>query len=261
MPVNFKQKNRLFFGAGGALIALFLLSFLFVGFPPSFLKKGSLFFIRPLLFVKQKTETAINMVVLPFKEKKFLVDENIFLRQKVAEIETKNDYYAAVAKENKELKIVFNQKKEDDDLLVASILARPGYGIYNSIVIDAGLNDGVRQGMRVTAFNEVLLGYISEASAETSIVKLVSYPKEETNVFIGGSMAAIAVGRGGENLEIELPEDVDVRVGDEVVTLGTDYLLLGIVENIEKSEVSPFQKIFLRLAVNAQEIRYVYLRK
>jgi rod shape-determining protein MreC len=261
MRRNIKKNKKLLwaFLLAGAFIALFLAFFL-KALPPRFVTKSALFLAQPLISVKNKVAVFVEHNSSVFKEKRGLKDENISLKQKILELQTKQKFVNALLEENKRLKSVFSFD-EKRSLVIASIISRPGYGIYNALVIDAGSKEGVEEGMIVTAFGNVLLGYVVDVMPNISRVKLVSYPEEETNVFIGGRVSAIAVGLGGENMEVALPNDLSIKVGDNITTFGVNSLFLGIVEEIIKSPADPFQKIIFRLPLNIQELRFVYLIK
>lgn len=195
-----------------------------------------------------------------FKNKKELESENIFLKQKLSEFQTREKFSRFFEEENERLKelFLFSKKRE---LLISSILLRPGYGVFNSIVVDSGSNDGIENGMPVIAFDNIFLGHVFEVMPRVSKIKMVSFPEEETNVFVGNKISAIAVGLGGENMEIILPHDIDINKGDIITTLDTEPLFLGVVDEIMKDPSNPFQKIIFRLPVNIQELRYVFLVK
>ncbi len=245
---------------GSAFIALFLIIFLFTGFPPAFATKILLDVSNPFLSFKTKTVSFISGSLAGFKAKSALEKENGFLKEKLAQLETKESLSDSVFDENRNLKGVL-LRDDKRQFILASIISRPGFGSYNYLTIDAGTKDGVKEGTVATAYGDVLMGYVSEAGYMTSQVKLISFPDKETNVYIQNSVSAIAVGLGGENAEIILPHDVDVKIGSSITTLDTHHLLLGFAEKIIKEPTDPFQKIIFRIPVNIQELRYLYLIK
>jgi hypothetical protein len=111
-----------------------------------------------------------------------------------------------------------------------------------------------------------LLGYVTDVFPQTSKVKLVSFHEEETNALIesvstGAKISALAIGRGGGDMEIKIPSSIEVHSGDRIMTPGTYPLILGIVERAEINLSDPFQKIFFRLPLNLQELKYVMIEK
>ncbi len=103
---------------------------------------------------------------------------------------------------------------------------------------------------------------MADVFPDMSKIKLISSFGEETNVLLESSgIPAIAVGRGGENFEIMLPRAVKVDIGERVITLGNQPMLIGIVEKIEHQTTDPLQKIIFRLPVNIQYLNRVFLLK
>ncbi len=245
---------------GSALFALFLIYFLFESFPPSFLSQDLMYVANPIFSVKNKVLGAFSGVFSVFLSKRGLQNDINSLKEKIMELETRNQEVDMLRKENDELKSAL-LRTDGKQMILASIISRPGYGIYNSLLIDAGSKSGVQTGMRVTAFGTVLLGYASDVSENSTRVKLVSFPDLETNVYMNGTTSAVAKGMGGENLEITLPNAIEVAEGGAITTLDTDFLLLGRADRIIKSPNDPFQKIIFRIPVNIQELRHVYLIK
>jgi rod shape-determining protein MreC len=242
------------------LAVLFLFFYFLGGFPPPFVEKGFFFMSQPLVSLKSKVLDVFERNIVLFLSKKELQAENIFLKQRVSELEATGELSKFFEEENLEIKESFSYDKRRG-LMISSILLRPGYGIYNSLIIDSGSDEGVENGMSAIAFGNVFLGYVFETTSSTGKVKLISFPGEETNVFVGNKISAIAVGLGGENLEIVLPHNVDVRKGDIITTLDTNPLYLGTVSEIKRDLADPFQRIIFRLPVNIQELRYVFLVK
>lgn len=230
------------------------------GFPPAFLKQGFFFVSQPFVFLRSGAENFLERNLTVLENKKQLEEENNFLKQRIREYELKEEFSVFFEEENKALKklLLFEGERE---LMISSILSRPGYGIYNSLIVDLGSDRGAVNGMPVVALGDVFLGHIFETAPKMSKIKMVSFPGMETNVFVGNKISAIAVGLGGENLEIVLPGDVIINEGDVITTLDTAPLFLGSVASIEKDPADPFQRILFRLPVNIQELRYVFLVK
>ncbi len=178
----------------------------------------------------------------------------------IPELEAKILICEAIEKQNEELKTLLSRAGEEK-YAVASVLSRPPQSPYDVLIIDAGSEQGIENGMQVTAYGDILLGYVSEVFAKTSKVKLISFSREETNVYIADSnISAIAVGMGGENLEITLPRSIEIKSGDRITTLGMNPLAIGIAERVEIDPADPFQKILFRLPVNIQEMKYVMIK-
>jgi cell shape-determining protein MreC len=147
-----------------------------------------------------------------------------------------------------------------------SVISRPPQSPYDILIIDDGSDSGVRQGAKALFSTDVLLGYVSEVFGKTSKIKLVSFPGEETSVMIepvsgGTKISALAVGRGGGEMEIKIPSAIEIHSGDLIKTPGNYPLILGAVEKIETNLSDPFQLILFRLPINLQELDKIMIEK
>lgn len=253
-----KRKKRLILG--GAFFALFLVVYLIDGFPPAFLRKTFFLAVDPIVLLQDKVGSFFGRTISYFKNKSFLDAENIFLKEKIMELETRLQFTEVTETRNRELEEVFSIKGERNFVL-ASITARPGYGFYNELFVDSGLDSGFKEGAPVTAFGKILIGHIFEVGSSWSRVRLISFPGKETNVFIADKMAAITMGAGSENMEISLPSSVEVSVGEIVMTLEKNPLIVGYIEKIILEEGDSLQKIIFRLPLNIQQLHHVYIIK
>jgi len=243
----------------GALAALFLALILFNGPVGHFLSKPVMAVGRPFLTMSDSLKTWWQENIFLLEKKENLESENKILRQKIEKLKIKAALLGA--KEKDEGKFAnFLPKTSGRKYLTASILSRPPQNPYDTLLIDAGSKDGVKEGMTATAYGDVFLGYISEVFGNTSKITLASFPERETNVMLASSsISAMAVGRGGGNFEIILPRSLKVSPGEAVIIPGRHPMLMGIVEKILADFSDPFQKILFRLPVNIQELKYVTL--
>lgn len=195
-----------------------------------------------------------------FKEKQSLEEDNRSLKEKVRELESGILFCNILEEENNRLKEAFS-RKEDQNYIIAFVISRPPKSPYDILIIDAGSENGIQNGMEISAYGNILIGYAVEVNQKTSKVKLVSFPKEEISAMLmDANVPAVAIGQGAGNFEIDLPKAVEVKEGDKVVTLGINPLLLGIVEKIISNPSDPFQKILFRLPINIQELNYVMVK-
>ncbi|KKS14478.1 MAG: hypothetical protein UU71_C0025G0010 [Parcubacteria group bacterium GW2011_GWB1_41_6] len=256
-----KKKTALVAYFGGA-IGIFLILLLI--FSPSLnqpLVRLGLEATKPFLLSKIKMEKWFRINSAVFHEKKELIKELDVLKEKTGQLEAALLEGESLKQENKNILSLVNRKQERNYVL-AAVLFKPPQVFYDSLVIDAGINQGLAPGMAVTAYGNILLGYVSDVSSSASKVKLISSLNEETNaVFQDSGLSVVALGKGGENFEISLPRSVEVKIGETITNLEINPLLVGIVERIEKNDASPFQKIFFRLPLNLNYLRYVLVIK
>lgn len=257
--IKAKKKKRKFLA--GALIALILVVVIFPEFSFRIVNRPLFYAAKPFLKTKAGVLNWWNRTLTMWDDKKMLSGENKALREKIMGLETKIVLLEILEKENAMLKAALSQE-EKREFILASIISRPPVNPYDMLIIDAGSSNGVKQGMPVTAFGNVLLGYATDVFEDISKVKLISSFNEETNIILGSSgISAIAVGTGGENFKITLPRQLKIEAGEKVLTLGTQPYLIGFVEKIESQVTDPYQKIIFRFPMNIQYLNQVFLLK
>jgi len=253
-----KKKRRLL---AGAIVALILIIIFFKIFSFNFVNRAALYAVKPFLYLSSGISHKWEGLKTDFSDKKRLQEENDALREKISRLEIKNALNEVSEKENIFLKSVFSAE-EAKKFIVAAVISRPPLSPYDILIIDAGIKEGVREGMPVSAAGNVLLGYVTDVSEGISKIKLISSFNEETNVVLESSgVSAIAAGAGGENFKITLPRQIKVETGEKVLTLGIQPYLLGFVEKIESQPTDPYQKIIFRLPLNIQNLNRVFLLK
>jgi len=208
-------------------------------------------------FVAEKKDS----IVFLFRNKQSMGEELNYLREINIELENEIILLESTKKENEELKILLS-RPEKKSYILGSIISRPPQSPYDMIVIDAGSDAGVKNGMRAVAYGSVLIGHVVEVFTNTSKIKLVSYPGEETNLIMeNGKISAIGLGLGGGNIEVKIPSSVKINSGDKINTEGTSHYLLGTADKIEADALNPFQKIIFRMPVNLNELQKIGLEK
>ncbi len=245
------------------LYALLLIVLVSERFSFGFLNKSIFYLLRPVFDARGRIINLWQDCLVSLKDKKDLQDENFSLRGKISELETKNMILSGnflKSEDGSDQNILVGS--DSQKFLTASVIFRPPQTPYDMLIIDSGSNQGIKEGMQAIVFGNILLGYVAEVFPDTSKIKLISSFHEETNVVLESSnIPAIAVGLGGENFEIILPRPISVNLGERIIKLGNQPLLVGIVEKIENQNADPFQKIIFRLPLNIQYLKSVSLLK
>ena len=196
-----------------------------------------------------------------FKNKQSLDEELNYLKERNIELENEIISLESAKKENEELKILLS-RPDKKSYILGSIVSRPPQSPYDTIITDAGSDNGVKQGMRAIAYGSVLIGHVVEVFPVASKIKLVSYPGEETNLIMeNAKISAIGLGLGGGNIEVKIPSSVKINSGDKINTEGTSHYLLGTADKIEADALNPFQKIIFRMPVNLNELQKIGIEK
>lgn len=190
------------------------------------------------------------------KSKETILNENRELKNKLLEIDYQRADIEILTIENKQLRSLL-EREEVPETLQAFILARPPQTLYDVLIIDIGKKKGLKGGEKVF-FRNILLGEIIEVFEKTASVRLLSSGGFETKAYIDRiNLPVIIIGKGSGNFESKLPKDANVEIGDFLIIPGERGKLLGQVEEIESNPSSSFIKIFFRLPLNLQEIRWV----
>lgn len=195
-----------------------------------------------------------------FRLKRSLVSENEALQEEVARMQ------AQVLDRNLlEEKVTALEESlgrtGSDNRIVAHVLAGPGRSPYDTLVIDAGTEQGIALADRVVYAGAGVIGEIIEVYSSSAKVKLFSSPGENTPILIGAqAIPVVAHGRGMGNFEADVPRGSLVIEGDKAMVPG-ESLILGIVGAIEETPAEPFTRVFLRTSFNIATIRSVEVIK
>lgn len=194
--------------------------------------------------------------IADLKDKESLYAENAELKESLERLSLQLENQKLITEENARLKEIFG-RVEGKETVLARVLAKPNRSLYDTLVIDIGLENKVKEGDLVVVSQSVI-GKIARISENSSKVKLFSSPGEEINVYIGEkNIPTVAYGLGAGNFEIKLPKDAEVKEGDIVSSPESGAEVLGLVGAIEKKESDSFQKIFVKSPINISELRWV----
>ena len=210
----------------------------------------------PLWRLQVRVTTATSFILSPFRLKATLVRENNALREKLEEQALHILEQEGMERENRELRALLG-RSEEPQRIVAGVLKRPGQLPYDTLILDAGVKNGVFVGDKVVV-RGVAIGEISSVLARTSTALLYSSPGKEEEVLVGSTATAVqAVGRGGGNFEAQIPRGITVAEGDSVELPGLSGGQLGVVEAVIDKPTDSFIRILFKLPVNLRELRFV----
>lgn len=214
--------------------------------------------LRPMLVAGGGISEKFSNLSVYFKFKSTLQQENENLKSQLGEVWAKVANYNSVLDENSKLKDILGRKNEKTNLVLASILSKPNQTPYDTIIIDAGQKQGIREGGLVLASGFVPIGLVSLAYPDSSKVILFSNPGEKTEIVIAGRDVFMQlVGRGGGNFEMVLPRDFFIEKGAEVHLPGIIPYVVAKVETIISDPRDAFQKALLASPVNIFELKFV----
>jgi len=256
-----KIKKRKIYKISGAIVVLILVIYFHTGIFNG-LSTAAHFVFRPVIVLGNNLGNKLSSIGVYFKSKEALSIENENLKAQILADEAARANFTTTIDENNKMKEILGNKKVTADFILAGILSKPNQSLYDTLLIDRGVKEGIAIGKKVFALGNIPIGYIGEVYGNSAKVILFSSPGERTEVVINGKAVFMtAVGRGGGNFEMVLPRDFVLDIGTEIDLPGIDVHVLGTVQTIISDPRDSFQKALLASPVSIQELKFVEVEK
>jgi rod shape-determining protein MreC len=190
--------------------------------------------------------------------------ENASLKKELSRLEIENSKYQELLLENQRLQKLLNfQKSTDEPLLPARVIGWDSSGLFRSILIDKGEDDGLTVNMPVVS-SEGVVGRVVSVSSHYAQVLLITDQNSAVDGLLQRSRARGTLkGRGtGDCFFDYVIKTSDVAVGDAIVTSGMGGmfpkgLLLGMVSEIRESPHEFFKQVQVEPAVDLSKVEEV----
>lgn len=214
-------------------------------------------------------------MIQDFCSLKDVLEENKILKSNIEKIES-------LETENTELKQEINKMKEelnldrvlsDYDYLNATVISRNSFYWYNTLTIDKGSHNGIKEGM-VVVNSTGLIGKIENVSTFSSDVKLITTNDTNNKISVSimnGDNKLTGVINGYDYsdgyLKVEgISNTATVNVGDAVYTSGLggvfpSGILIGHVENLTTDVYDLSKIINVKPSADFDDINYVTILK
>lgn len=254
-----KEKRKRFFRIAIGVIAFLVLFYFRVGIWGgfSFVSQG---FFRSVLVMGNSLGKKIGDLGAYFVSKSSLSSQNENLYLQLREEEARVLNYNSVLAENESLKEILGRKNINKNVILGVILSKPNQSLYDTLVVDVGIDKGVEINDMVFALGNIPIGYITEVYSNSSKVVLFSNAGEKTQVILKEKNIFMEmIGRGGGNFEMIIPRDLVVENGDQVIMPGNNPYVLALVESTISDPRDPFTKVLLTSPVNVQELKFVQI--
>lgn len=187
-----------------------------------------------------------------------LREENLSLRNQIVLLEE-----ARLENETLRQQLDFKSAVPSYTLLPAEVIGRDPSNLLQYLIIDRGSDDGIALAMPVLTA-EALVGRISEVSAHSAKVMLISDPSSSVSCLIQRTRATGVVQGYPDNelVMLYIPQGDTVAPGDMVLTsgLGGNFpkrLVVGQVESVTSSDVDMFQEAKVEPAVSLADLEMV----
>ncbi|MFA6251435.1 MAG: rod shape-determining protein MreC [Candidatus Paceibacterota bacterium] len=189
------------------------------------------------------------------KENHNLIEENMWIRLSMAD-------YQVLKNDLDELKKVMGRIPDVENFILGNILTKPNHSPYDTLIIDIGGSNDIREGNSVYANGNIPIGNISKVYDKTSLVSLYTNPGQKTEGFIDGTNASVELtGRGGGNFEMIIPIELIVEKGTIVYLPSSTSLVIAQVDEVISKPSDPFKKVILSSPVNVQNLKWVQVKK
>ncbi|MFA4981207.1 MAG: rod shape-determining protein MreC [Candidatus Omnitrophota bacterium] len=193
-----------------------------------------------------------------------LREENGILRDKISLLSRKLEEAKMVYDENERLKSFINFRKAVPHTTIpAQVIGRDPANWSNSIIIDKGLSNGIRQDRAVLSVKG-LVGRVVEAGRRSSRILLITDPNSKVGVLIQKNrQGGILVGRpDGMCKMIYIALDSDVAKGDKIITAGfgpifPKDILVGEVTGISKEPGRLYKTAIVRTTDDLSKLEEV----
>ena len=198
-------------------------------------------------------------------QRKQVQAENEELKLKLQELLAENSSLQELGKENKILREALEiGPAKEFRLTMAEVIAKDISD--DTLLINIGSQDGIQKDMPVITQQKALLGKIIEIYDKFSRVRLISYKDNSFDAGITASdITGVVKGEGNLKLLLDLiPQKAPVQAGELVISssLGGIYpkgLLVGLIKEIKKSDIGPFQQAEISPFFNIAELKDVFI--
>ncbi len=172
-------------------------------------------------------------------------EENALLRESIAQLELQLQQENALARQARSLHRLLELRNSTELLtLTAQVIAVDATPWFRTFMVDRGSGDGVRQDFAVIAPNGVVGRVVGVPGPRAAKVQLLIDRNAAAGALIERTRAAgVVTGVDGQSLlRMDYVSNLeDVRIGDAVVTSGTDGIypkgfVIGTVRDVQRGD-------------------------
>lgn len=197
-----------------------------------------------------------------YQEAQKLKIDNEDLKHQINQLIYDKSELEAYKLENEKLRSLLNFKTgKDFDLLLAKVISKDS-NKANTLIINRGTKDGVKEGLAAVVDNGVIIGKVVNASENLSMILLLTDKLSQLAVSTQdiNKASGLAEGEYGLSLKVSLiPQDLDIQEGDLFITSGTEPgiprgLIIGKVNRITSKENELFKSATISLPLDYSEL-------
>jgi rod shape-determining protein MreC len=241
-------------------------------------------FIAPLQQGVDRLAQGIRSIPLGLGDLQRLRRENSELQAEVARLRSLVIGLKEAEDENRSLRdqLGFSQANPTYDLLPAQVIGRDPDNFVQTLTIDKGTRDGVREGKVVVAAGRVsvsdsavsadqlvvqgLVGRVIEAGPNYARVLLISDLSSAVNTVAQGTQAeGLLVGQGHSGLQVKyVPQGDRLAPGVVLLTSGLGgvfprSLVVGVVTDVQSKDQATFQTATVAPLIDLSRLNVVFV--
>ncbi|MBX4215832.1 hypothetical protein KW797_02705 [Candidatus Parcubacteria bacterium] len=186
--------------------------------------------------------TNLRAIGTIFSDKEALMTENERLAGEVTRLQELANSAEGLAAENERLAALLDGKGKHT--IVAPILVAPNRSPYDTFVVGAGSDRGVREGADVFAGNS-LIGSVEAVSPRSARIALFSSPGKVFAARINAVSPVEVAGRGGGSFEAVVPRGTGIKEGDAVTVPALERISIGTVAAVLTDARDPLEKLLI----------------
>lgn len=258
MKTRFPQKSNKRDLLAGTLVAAIFLLFFTHAFES--LQTAGISLVKPALAIREDvTEKIKGTSKKLLSSKQELAEEVARLS---AEVERMENSLAVLPELENELAFYreIHGREEAREMIVGKVISRPPFSPHDYLLLDAGLEQGIKKGALAESRSGALLGKIALVKRDHSFVMLFSSPDKKTSAILPGGEEVLLSGLGSGNFYLELPKDAPLKKNDRLLDPASGKPL-AVVSTIITSESNPFMEIYLRSSADLNTLDRVLIAK
>jgi rod shape-determining protein MreC len=261
-----QRYSSLFVGIFLLISSLFILLSNSEGKSINFLHKEVLQVAMPL---QKGINTGVKEIINIWSSYIYLVnlkEENDQLKKTIARLKRDNQIlYEKALSVDRLRKLLLFKENIDLNLIPARVIGEDPSSLFKTIIIDKGLNDGVKEGAGVIATNGVVGHVISVSNSASKVILIIDHNSAVDAIIQRSRVRGILEGEGGNTCRLKyVPRRNDVKINDIIISSGFDRkfpkgILIGKVIKIENKKYGLFQYVKVFPSVDFAKLEEVFV--
>lgn len=223
--------------------------------------------VSPFYFLANGPRELLDNISDALARRDQLLFENKALKKEVLLKKADNLLLGQLKQENARLReLLGSPLRQDEHMMVTQVLSGANTPYRDQIVIDKGLHDGVYEGQPLIS-DKGVVGQVIVVSQFNSRVLLICDTTHALPIqVLRNDIRVIAVGTGcSDDLQLEpLPDNIDIHIGDVIVTSGLggrfpEGYPVATVSSVRHDTQRAYTIIHARPTADLQRLRYLLL--